>query len=98
MTIQTTKYTSHITFSAISCCVDVHNTVETFSVEGETIKQLNTSTTVSQYLRPGRSLTTDLDGNVVEIEIPEQDISGEDEFTQQMIRFYWDTYKGDLAI
>jgi len=96
MNIQTIKYTSHIIFSAINCCVDVYTTEETFSVEDDVVKTLNTLTVGKKYSRPGKSLTTDINGNVVEVEIPEQDISGEDEFTQKMIRFYWDTYKGDL--
>jgi hypothetical protein len=96
MTFQTRKYTSHITFSGLNCCAIVYTTEETFSVEDGIIKIHNSSTKATEYLRPGKTLTTDEEGNVHEVEIPDQDISGEDEFTQKMIRSYWDNYKGDL--
>lgn len=92
MEIQTTKYTSHLIFSCVNCSVDVYTTEETFVNEDGKIKILGTSTVKKTYLRPGKVVMADREGIMRETEIEDQDISQEDEFTQKMIKSYWDLY------
>lgn len=77
MSIQTKKYTSHVTFSLVSCMVDVGKIEEVISFEEDTFTILSRSSTINEYNR-------------------DDDISEEDELTQQLIKNYWENYKGDL--
>jgi hypothetical protein len=92
MEIQTTKYTSHLIFSCINCSVDVYTTEDTFTVENGEIKILSTTTSKKTYFRAGKVMMGDRDGIMREVEIEEQDISQEDELTQNMIKAYWQFY------
>lgn len=93
MELETKTFVSQIIFSAVNCQATVYTS--TVTTNKETGNVLNTNTKIVTYQRAGKYKTTDINGNEVELEFPEQDISGEPEFVQNMIKFYWDTYEGN---
>jgi len=95
MELETKTFVSHIIFSAVNCQATVYT--DTVTTNKETGNVLNTNTSIVTYKRAGKYTTTDINGNEVELEFPEQDISGEPEFIQNLIRHYWDTYEGNVA-